>query len=551
MSFLKRYKVLISISLIIFICIIIVLCFNNSSEYSNYDKVYDVPGIYSLADEYEDIIIISEGVEIENVTAQTITLSSEVLKGEVHITNVLVEGTLTILGAGTVYISNSLINEIIVDYSVTTLIIDESSEIDVIEAKDISQLSLDGYVNLLKLYDARLNVELGSKAYISQFYISSSVNSVNVYGTGSINLIGVYEKDILTYVDSVVINNLFYVDEDFENIVYSGIFYSELDEVYQESLVYKYDQLSVPVDPYKEGYSFEGWFLEGEIFDFSTQLDSDIELYARWSYVDIVDSSTIFYIEDVNYEDEQDSLVEVKPSIEEDNIFGSGSDSSEDETIIYEIIFNYDNEEDIIYNVESGTIIKEVDKPYKEGYTFINWLDEFGNVYDFNSIIDSNLELRAYYEINTYSVIFESYLEEENIVLNLDYNSVITETYTPFKEGYKFIGWYLDPAYEEEYSFDSLVTEDLTLYAKYEEIKFYTVKFYYCSEDGEFINYKEFSVEEGSTINDLDLNIEDYELEGWYLDTAYEFEVDFKNMIITNDTVLYAKLALSDLEVDY
>lgn len=41
-----------------------------------------------------------------------------------------------------------------------------------------------------------------------------------------------------------------------------------------------------PVDPTKEDYTFTGWTLDGEAFDFSTKLKEDTELVATWAAED-------------------------------------------------------------------------------------------------------------------------------------------------------------------------------------------------------------------------------------------------------------------------
>lgn len=46
--------------------------------------------------------------------------------------------------------------------------------------------------------------------------------------------------------------------------------------------VRKNGRVSQPEDPIKEGYIFDGWYYEDELFDFQTKITSDIILKARW-----------------------------------------------------------------------------------------------------------------------------------------------------------------------------------------------------------------------------------------------------------------------------
>ena len=38
-----------------------------------------------------------------------------------------------------------------------------------------------------------------------------------------------------------------------------------------------------PADPTKEGFTFDGWYLDGKLFDFSTPIEADITLKAQWT----------------------------------------------------------------------------------------------------------------------------------------------------------------------------------------------------------------------------------------------------------------------------
>ena len=42
------------------------------------------------------------------------------------------------------------------------------------------------------------------------------------------------------------------------------------------------DTLTIPADPVKEGYTFAGWYLDDELFDFTTKIDKNITLIAKW-----------------------------------------------------------------------------------------------------------------------------------------------------------------------------------------------------------------------------------------------------------------------------
>lgn len=53
----------------------------------------------------------------------------------------------------------------------------------------------------------------------------------------------------------------------------------------ESQTVVKGDKVSRPSNPTKEGYSFEAWMLDGEVYDFDSEVNKDITLKAKWSKV--------------------------------------------------------------------------------------------------------------------------------------------------------------------------------------------------------------------------------------------------------------------------
>ena len=47
--------------------------------------------------------------------------------------------------------------------------------------------------------------------------------------------------------------------------------------------------ITEPEEPTKEGYIFDGWYLDGEEFNFDTEISEDMTLVAKWSSVDVVE----------------------------------------------------------------------------------------------------------------------------------------------------------------------------------------------------------------------------------------------------------------------
>lgn len=101
------------------------------------------------------------------------------------------------------------------------------------------------------------------------------------------------------------------------------------------------------------------------------------------------------------------------------------------------------------------------------------------------------------------------------------------------KEGYTFLGWYLN---DVKYDFKSPVTQDITLYAKWEEIpkKTYTVIF---DSDGG-TRTENITIEENEIISEIpNPTKKGYSFKGWYYKNK-EFNFNTK---ITQDITLKAK----------
>ncbi|MDE7100809.1 MAG: InlB B-repeat-containing protein, partial [Anaeroplasmataceae bacterium] len=140
---------------------------------------------------------------------------------------------------------------------------------------------------------------------------------------------------------------------------------------------------------------------------------------------------------------------------------------------------------------------------------------------------------------------------EENKMFTITYNlngygdnSVLTdveklpdELPTPNYSGYQFIGWY----YEDDTKAveGSILTEDVTLYAKWEKIATYNVKF--DSASGSQVE-DILDVVKGSKISKpTDPVKKGFEFEGWFKEADYKNEWNFNSDIVENNLTLYAK----------
>ena len=204
-------------------------------------------------------------------------------------------------------------------------------------------------------------------------------------------------------------------------------------ELYSSLLTAGNELLSLPEAPNKDNYEFKGWYFDDGTFENrlypntyeNLPLEANVSVYAYYTF-----------IEDIPEE--------------------------------YQVSFIVNGGTPVEPVVTSK--IEDEPKTSRKGYTFIGWY--FDSAYSekasFPLDVTDDLTLYAKWEKNKYDVHFE--LEGGRGVSDLKTDRIETEP-IPTKDGYTFLGWYLDSAYSEKASFPLDVTDDLTLYAKWEENK--------------------------------------------------------------------------------
>jgi len=185
------------------------------------------------------------------------------------------------------------------------------------------------------------------------------------------------------------------------------------------------------------------------------------------------------------------------------------------EKVMYEVVFN-NNGGITVVEIEENAKVTKPDTPVKDGYTFVGWFLNLNDTqsYDFNKKVTSNFTLYAKWlkksvcnltcgdgyvlenpeteDCSCKKVESDKEDEKEN---NNEIKPIVTNKYTikfetdggsrvanktvtsgskvskpidPTKDGYKFIGWYLN---DKVYDFNSKITKNITLTAKWEKIE--------------------------------------------------------------------------------
>ena len=119
--------------------------------------------------------------------------------------------------------------------------------------------------------------------------------------------------------------------------------------------------------------------------------------------------------------------------------------------------------------MEYGLTATKPADPTLKGYTFAFWYlgedEQNATAYDFNTPVTENITLTAKWNINKYTVAFNT--DGGTPVppaQEVEYGLTATEPAAPEKTGYTFDGWYLG---DEKYDFSAAVEQNITLTAKW------------------------------------------------------------------------------------
>ena len=200
--------------------------------------------------------------------------------------------------------------------------------------------------------------------------------------------------------------------------------------------------------------------------------------------------------------------------------------------------------------VEYGLTATKPADPTLKGYTFAFWYlgedEQNATAYDFNTPVTENITLTAKWNINKYTVTFNSYGGTPvPLAQEVEYGHTATKPVEPTLKGYTFDGWYLDGE-EEPFDFGTTITSDITLTAKW-EINKYTVTFdsYGGSKvDPQVVEYGLYAQKPEEP------TLKGFTFAYWYLDDENE-AYDFDTTPITEDITLTAKWEINKFKVTF
>lgn len=189
--------------------------------------------------------------------------------------------------------------------------------------------------------------------------------------------------------------------------------------------------ISAPENPTKRGYVFDKWYLDSELteeFEFTTMPSRNITLYAGWVPEKIEVKFVSADVEIINLRQLVDYLGKVTAP----------------------------------------------ENPTRPGYTFSGWYLD-GELYDFDRPVTRSIQLKAHWNINQYTVSYDTGGGSEIPNSVYAYNAPLNQPQNPTRNGYRFVGWLLNG---ENFIFTDkkMPANDLQLVAKWSANN-YTVAF--------------------------------------------------------------------------
>ncbi len=332
------------------------------------------------------------------------------------------------------------------------------------------------------------------------------------------------------------------------------------------------ETLDEPEAPVRDGYVFKGWYTDEactDKFDFGKAVSGDVNLYAKWAKLVTV---TFDAGEGSLAEGEQPSRTveawiavgSLPRAVREGYSFDGWYDGnrqvtsctsfSADTTLTakwranaYTVDFYLDGEFYDIQAVEHGQTASEPAAEEREGYTFNGWYTDEGltQEYSFSSEVTGDLSLYAGWTPKSYKVSFDAQGGSEVSAREVTYGDTVVAPDSPTREGGVFGGWYTDSNCTNKYSFDTPVTGETTLFAKWTELV--TVKF----DANGGADVATTTLLKGTAIAALpEATYKGHYLEGWYtkLEGGEKVEVGTK---FNESTTLYAHWSAEQMVVGF
>ena len=195
------------------------------------------------------------------------------------------------------------------------------------------------------------------------------------------------------------------------------------------------------------------------------------------------------------------------------------------------------------FRIPTGERVDFIERtPVRLGHQFLGWYLEasFETPFNFNQTITEDLTLHAKWQINTYQVRFQG-VDTPIPAQTINYGSRIPQPQAPSKDGHRFVGWFLDAAFQNPVNFSQTVEQNIVLYARY-ELNTFTVSFRNASIDAQTIAYNQ------RLNRPADPSRTGHRFIGWFSDAGLQTPFNF-NQPITQNVTLHAGFEINTYNV--
>ena len=291
--------------------------------------------------------------------------------------------------------------------------------------------------------------------------------------------------------DTVTLSNLLFVTDEFYtksllSFNTNGGNEIEAVEVYNNAKVVK------PANPVKEGYFFDGWYTDSELtnaFNFETGITKATTLYAKYtqgvnvSFANTGDTVIESVLVRPNADITAPSIVPTKA----DQYF-NGWYADEDCTTAFDfaagvakdtvVYAGWRNPVKVVFDSKDGSAVEDIytdinvaitlpAAPVKEGYVFDAWYSDENYFVKFtgeSGITETTTVYAKWLKELTITYMYgDEVLGTDDAVENDVYSIKVPENFTEL-----VLGWYTDSALTNEFVNETVITTDITLYAKVE-----------------------------------------------------------------------------------
>jgi uncharacterized repeat protein (TIGR02543 family) len=125
-------------------------------------------------------------------------------------------------------------------------------------------------------------------------------------------------------------------------------------------------------------------------------------------------------------------------------------------------------------NIANGGMVNCPSDPIRSSYVFTGWYVDstLSSAYDFNSIVTNNITLYAKWDSVTTSttVSFQTNGGSTIASQNIANGGMVNCPNDPIRSSYVFAGWYMDGTLSSTYDFNSPVSNNIILYAKWDPV---------------------------------------------------------------------------------